>query len=210
MQTDCISFIYLFPPKGQNQLETTIDINDKKEVQIDSLFLRKQKKGFIDVWWLYDDGGLTLLLPYIIGTHNQWKDCKLRVFALVNKKSELDQEQRNMAALLSKFRIDFSDVILITDILKPPQESSKEEFRKLISKYVIEDSDVDSKEKDNNDYNELSITEADVLAFRDKVSLVSYFWCSNRNLFRLIVIFGLGNCCWTTLRTRNWLSCKKF
>ncbi|RZF35441.1 hypothetical protein LSTR_LSTR015851, partial [Laodelphax striatellus] len=27
-------------------------------------FQRKRKKGHIDVWWLYDDGGLTLLLPY--------------------------------------------------------------------------------------------------------------------------------------------------
>ncbi len=27
-----------------------------------------KRTGTIDVWWLYDDGGLTLLLPYIITT----------------------------------------------------------------------------------------------------------------------------------------------
>jgi hypothetical protein len=27
-----------------------------------------KRKGTIDVWWLYDDGGLTLLLPYILTT----------------------------------------------------------------------------------------------------------------------------------------------
>ena len=27
-----------------------------------------KKKGFIDVWWMYDDGGLTLLIPYILST----------------------------------------------------------------------------------------------------------------------------------------------
>lgn len=57
-------------------------------------FQRKHKKGTIDVWWLYDDGGLTLLLPYIISTRRNWSNCKLRVFALANKNSELEYEQR--------------------------------------------------------------------------------------------------------------------
>lgn len=57
-------------------------------------FQRKQKKGTIDVWWLYDDGGLTLLLPYIISTRRNWSNSKLRVFALSNKHSELEYEQR--------------------------------------------------------------------------------------------------------------------
>ena len=30
------------------------------------MFTNKTYTGFIDVWWLYDDGGLTLLLPYIL------------------------------------------------------------------------------------------------------------------------------------------------
>lgn len=29
----------------------------------------------------------------------------------------------SMAALLNKFRIDFSDVIVVPDIVKPPQEA---------------------------------------------------------------------------------------
>ena len=85
-----------------------------------TLFQRKQKKGIIDVWWLYDDGGsclvnwkkffcqlfvclintdlfttgLTLLLPYILTTRPNWSSCKLRVFCLANRKEELDSEQR--------------------------------------------------------------------------------------------------------------------
>lgn len=35
-------------------------------------FRRKQKKSTIDVWWLYDDGGLTLLISYILSTRKQW------------------------------------------------------------------------------------------------------------------------------------------
>ena len=43
----------------------------------------------------------------------QFSDCKLRVFSLANRKDELDRETRNMAALLAKFRIDFSSVLVI-------------------------------------------------------------------------------------------------
>ena len=35
------------------------------------------------------------------------------MFSLANRKDELDRETRNMAALLAKFRIDFSSVLVI-------------------------------------------------------------------------------------------------
>jgi hypothetical protein len=38
--------------------------------------------------------GLTLLLPYIISTRRNWSASKLRVFALANKKDQLEFEQR--------------------------------------------------------------------------------------------------------------------
>ena len=57
-------------------------------------FRNKQKKGTIDVWWLYDDGGLTLLLPYILTTRSQFAGCKLRVFSITSRRDELGREQR--------------------------------------------------------------------------------------------------------------------
>ena len=57
-------------------------------------FQAKKRKGNIDVWWLYDDGGLTLLLPYILTTRAQFAECSLRVFALANRANELDRETR--------------------------------------------------------------------------------------------------------------------
>lgn len=59
-----------------------------------NVFNKKQGKGVIDVWWLYDDGGLTILLPYILSTRSQWAQCKIRVFALTNRKLELELEER--------------------------------------------------------------------------------------------------------------------
>lgn len=100
-------------------------------------FTKKQRKeAVIDVWWLYDDGGLTLLLPYIISTRRNWNTCRLRVFALANKNSELEFEQRSMASLLSKFRIDYSDLILLPDITKKPEEATVKFFNDLIKDFI--------------------------------------------------------------------------
>ncbi|XP_022249668.1 solute carrier family 12 member 2-like isoform X1 [Limulus polyphemus] len=122
-------------------------------------FQRKQKKGTIDVWWLYDDGGLTMLIPYLLSNKSQWRNCKLRVFSLANKKDELDRDQRNMAALLNKFRIDYSDVTIIPDIVKPPQESSNREFFAMLSKW---------KNIENVEGSSLAISESEILAVKDK------------------------------------------
>lgn len=50
----------------------------KEVLQNVNQFLRKQRKGTIDVWWLYDDGGLTMLVPYLLSTRSNWSTCKLR------------------------------------------------------------------------------------------------------------------------------------
>ena len=116
-------------------------------------FQRKSSSGKnIDVWWLYDAGGLNLLLPYILTTRAQFADCKLRVFSLANRKDELDKDTRNMAALLAKFRIDFSDVVIIPDVTKKAKEETKAEFKDILDKSRAKVADTElitNKEKTN-------------------------------------------------------------
>ena len=109
-------------------------------------------QGTIDVWWLYDDGGLTLLLPYILTTRNQWDHCCLRIFALANRKDELEVEQRSMANLLSKFRIDYGDVIVIPDVVRKAAGSSQAEFQALIEDFQTEDTTGDGRSNNINLY----------------------------------------------------------
>ncbi|GLH13675.1 Uncharacterized protein GBIM_18199 [Gryllus bimaculatus] len=97
-----------------------------------TLFDRKQKKGTIDVWWLYDDGGLTILLPYIVHMRSYWSHCKLRVFALANRGHELELEERNMANLLSKFRIDYSSLKMVTGITEKPKSETVNMLNSLL------------------------------------------------------------------------------
>ncbi|KAH8296601.1 hypothetical protein KR054_008494 [Drosophila jambulina] len=144
-----------------------------KEVLSDlTQFTRKRSHAVIDVWWLYDDGGLTLLLPYIISTRRTWQSCKLRVYALANKKAELEFEQRSMASLLSKFRIDYSDLTLIPDITKKPLETSTQFFNELIKDFVVADKENENGNSSRATLNEddALITDDDLLAVQDKTN----------------------------------------
>lgn len=77
-------------------------------------------------------------------TRRNWSNCKLRVFALANKRDELELEHRNMASLLAKFRIDYTDLQVVPDITAKPQESTQIFFDSLIADFRIEGTENDS------------------------------------------------------------------
>jgi solute carrier family 12 sodium/potassium/chloride transporter 2 len=114
------------------------------------MFQPKKRTGYIDVWWLYDDGGLTLLLPYILTTRKQFHGCKLRVFSLANRSDQLDHETRQMATLLSRFRIDYSDVIVIPDVTKKADPATKAEFDAIISGAKIDNEELQAQKEKTN------------------------------------------------------------
>ncbi|TKR62951.1 hypothetical protein L596_026846 [Steinernema carpocapsae] len=97
-------------------------------------FHRKVKNAIIDVWWLYDDGGLTLLLPHLLRLPKSYLEgAKLRVFTLASSQACTQADERDMVALLRKFRIEFIDVKVIQDISRRPHPTTTREFERLIS-----------------------------------------------------------------------------
>uniref|UniRef100_A0A8C4DXW9 Solute carrier family 12 member 10, tandem duplicate 1 n=1 Tax=Dicentrarchus labrax TaxID=13489 RepID=A0A8C4DXW9_DICLA len=86
------------------------DISDKGDSdQIKTVFQNDQGKKTIDVYWIADDGGLTLLVPYLLTRRKRWHRSKVRVFITLIVVS------CRMIALLKRFRLDFNDVIVMTD-----------------------------------------------------------------------------------------------
>lgn len=96
----------------------------------------QDKSKTIDVWWLFDDGGLTILIPYLLSTRPQWAGCKLRIF-IGGKKSRIDEDKRAMAQLLSKFRISFEDIIVLGDLNMKPSKTASMQFDDMISPYKL-------------------------------------------------------------------------
>ncbi|EGT41807.1 CBN-NKCC-1 protein [Caenorhabditis brenneri] len=103
-------------------------------------FQRKVKKGVIDVWWLYDDGGLTLLIPHLLSIPKSYLEgARLRIFTISTSSRTMEQEQRGMATLLSKFRIDYSDVYVIADIGKKPRQDTMNTWQQVIDPFIAQD-----------------------------------------------------------------------
>ncbi|XP_015676880.1 solute carrier family 12 member 2 [Protobothrops mucrosquamatus] len=128
-------------PKGPS---VPLNLADQKLLDASSQFQKKQGKNYIDVWWLFDDGGLTLLIPYLLTTKKKWKDCKIRVF-IGGKINRIDHDRRAMATLLSKFRIDFSDIMVLGDINTKPKKENIAAFEEMIEPFRLHE---DDKEQD--------------------------------------------------------------
>uniref|UniRef100_A0A9J8D6P7 Solute carrier family 12 member 2 n=1 Tax=Cyprinus carpio carpio TaxID=630221 RepID=A0A9J8D6P7_CYPCA len=82
---------------GMKDLLVSINIKDfdnEKLLAASQQFQKKQSKGTIDVWWLFDDGGLTLLIPYLLTNKKKWRDCKIRVF-IGGKINRIDHDRRS-------------------------------------------------------------------------------------------------------------------
>uniref|UniRef100_A0A673JIY3 Solute carrier family 12 member 2-like n=1 Tax=Sinocyclocheilus rhinocerous TaxID=307959 RepID=A0A673JIY3_9TELE len=119
-----------------------LNVADQRLLDASQQFQQKQGKGTIDVWWLFDDGGLTLLIPYLIANKKKWKDCKIRVF-IGGKINRIDHDRRAMATLLSKFRIDFSDITVLGDINTKPKSEGLTEFAQMIEPYKLKEDDME-------------------------------------------------------------------
>uniref|UniRef100_A0A6Q2WWU3 Solute carrier family 12 member 2 n=1 Tax=Esox lucius TaxID=8010 RepID=A0A6Q2WWU3_ESOLU len=119
-----------------------LNVADQRLLDASQLFKRKQGKGTVDVWWLFDDGGLTLLIPYLLTNKKKWKECKIRVF-IGGKINRIDHDRRAMATLLSKFRIDFSDINVLGDINTKPKKENVTAFEEMIEPYRLKEDDME-------------------------------------------------------------------
>ncbi|XP_051539487.1 solute carrier family 12 member 2 isoform X3 [Myxocyprinus asiaticus] len=135
---------YTQPLLKKEKTSPTVPLNvaDQQLLDASKQFQRKQGKGTVDVWWLFDDGGLTLLIPYLITNKKKWKDCKIRVF-IGGKINRIDHDRRAMATLLSKFRIDFSDITVLGDINTKPRSEGVTEFAEMIEPYKLREDDME-------------------------------------------------------------------
>ncbi|KAI1715597.1 solute carrier family 12 domain-containing protein [Ditylenchus destructor] len=98
-------------------------------------FRTKIRGGVVDVWWLFDDGGLTLLLSYLLTTQNTYlPHAKMRVFTICPSKQSPIAIHQNLVRMLKKFRIAFTSVqVLSEDIDRKLYPETVEEYEELMS-----------------------------------------------------------------------------
>jgi potassium/chloride transporter 4/5/6 len=74
------------------------------------------KKGdHIDVFWIAHDGGLMIMLAYILRQHKVWKKCKLRIFTVVDKGQNTDDFKKRLKKILYNLRIKADSEVIVCD-----------------------------------------------------------------------------------------------
>uniref|UniRef100_A0A8C9T7U4 Solute carrier family 12 member 3 n=1 Tax=Scleropages formosus TaxID=113540 RepID=A0A8C9T7U4_SCLFO len=91
---------------------------NQREVEASTQFQKKQGKGTIDVWWLFDDGGLTLLIPYILTTRKKWGECKLRIF-IAGQAERIEQDKAEYVGSTLLSLADFPSWKMFEDMIEP-------------------------------------------------------------------------------------------
>ncbi|XP_033964873.1 solute carrier family 12 member 7 isoform X5 [Pseudochaenichthys georgianus] len=63
-------------------------------------------EGTIDVWWVVHDGGLLMLLPFLLRQHKVWRKCKMRIFTVAQMDDNSIQMKKDLQMFLYHLRLD--------------------------------------------------------------------------------------------------------
>ncbi|XP_051788111.1 solute carrier family 12 member 4 isoform X4 [Erpetoichthys calabaricus] len=63
-------------------------------------------EGHIDVWWIVHDGGMLMLLPFLLKQHKVWRKCKMRIFTVAQMDDNSIQMKKDLATFLYQLRIE--------------------------------------------------------------------------------------------------------
>uniref|UniRef100_A0A672NI59 Solute carrier family 12 member 10, tandem duplicate 3 n=1 Tax=Sinocyclocheilus grahami TaxID=75366 RepID=A0A672NI59_SINGR len=153
----------------KDETDRNSDISDDgSNEQVRSVFQTKQGRKSIDIYWISDDGGLTLLVPYLLTRRNRWKKCKLRVFILGDQET-IKEDRKDMKMLLKRFRLEIEDLVIITDVDKAPLPKNLQRYEETIAPFRL------SEEQAGGDVQELKrlspwkISNKDLEAIQPKI-----------------------------------------
>ncbi|KAM8850834.1 solute carrier family 12 member 7-like isoform 2-T2 [Spinachia spinachia] len=63
-------------------------------------------EGTIDVWWIVHDGGMLMLLPFLLSQHKVWRKCKMRIFTVAHMEDNSIQMKKDLQMFLYQLRLD--------------------------------------------------------------------------------------------------------
>ncbi|XP_016113854.1 solute carrier family 12 member 10, tandem duplicate 3 [Sinocyclocheilus grahami] len=157
------------PQCEKDETDRNSDVSDDgSNEQLRSVFQTKQGRKSIDIYWISDDGGLTLLVPYLLTRRNRWKKSKLRVFILGSRET-IEDDRKDMKMLLKRFRLEIEDIVVITDVDKPPLAKNLQRYEESIAPFRL------SEEQAGGDVEELKrlspwkVSDKDLEAIKPKV-----------------------------------------
>ncbi|XP_028392858.1 solute carrier family 12 member 6-like [Dendronephthya gigantea] len=62
-------------------------------------------EGTIDIWWVVHDGGMMILLVFLLTQHKVWRQCKLRIFTVAQMQDNSVQMAKDLKTFIYQLRI---------------------------------------------------------------------------------------------------------
>lgn len=62
--------------------------------------------GTLDVWWVVHDGGMLMLLPFLLQQHKTWRHAKLRIFTVAQMEDNSVVMKNELQTFLYHLRIN--------------------------------------------------------------------------------------------------------
>lgn len=69
-------------------------------------YSNEKVSGTLDVWWIVHDGGLLMLLPFLLKKHKTWKNVSLRLFTIAQLDDNTTQMKQDLERFLYHLRIE--------------------------------------------------------------------------------------------------------
>jgi amino acid transporter len=71
--------------------------------------------GTIDIWWIVADGGILLLLPFLLMKSRVWHGCQMRLFVLAKQEDNQEAVQKELEAYVRDYRLNVEVHVKIVD-----------------------------------------------------------------------------------------------
>jgi len=81
--------------------------------QWDRVKSENQVTGRVDVWWVVHDGGMLLLLPFLLQQHRLWRQAKLRVFTVAQPQENSVKMRDDLQRFVYQLRIQAAEVDVV-------------------------------------------------------------------------------------------------
>uniref|UniRef100_A0A7S0AM74 Amino acid permease/ SLC12A domain-containing protein n=1 Tax=Pyrodinium bahamense TaxID=73915 RepID=A0A7S0AM74_9DINO len=79
--------------------------------------LSDRLNGHIDIWWIVGDGGILLLLPFLLAKHRVWHHCRTRLFVLAEKVGDdPEQVRQETQTYVNDFRLNIEVFVQVVDL----------------------------------------------------------------------------------------------
>ncbi|CAK5112750.1 unnamed protein product [Meloidogyne enterolobii] len=74
-------------------------------------------RGYLDIWWIVQDGGILMLIAYLLQQHKVWKGCKMRVYVISQTEEQNEEIKHALQRHIYMLRIDAN--VFIVNMIDP-------------------------------------------------------------------------------------------